>query len=175
MIDPDVLIGGLEPRAVVIVDYDERWPVRYEHERERLHAALGARAVAIEHVGSTSVPGLAAKPIVDILVTVEAMPGDAELAADLEHAGYALRVREPEHRMFRTPQHDVHVHVLCAADPEVARMLGFRDQLRHDAEARRRYVELKRGLAERRWRDLNEYAEAKGPFIEEVLRGLEHR
>ncbi len=168
MIDESALLGGRERREIAIADPDPRWPARFERERARIGDALGDRALAIEHVGSTAVPGLAAKPIVDILVAV-AEPDDARLQAALEASGYELRVREPGHRMFRTPARDVHVHVWAEGDPEVGRTLRFRDRLRASPEDRERYERLKRELAGREWRDMNEYADAKGPLIEEIL------
>ena len=164
----EVLVGGREQRKIVIADYDPAWPARFELERDRVRSALGPRALSIEHFGSTAVPGLAAKPIVDLMVTVE----DAEdegLVAPLEAAGYELRVREPGHRMFRTPERDVHVHVWGRSDPEVARHLRFRDRLRTDADDRLAYEELKRELASREWPDMNYYAEAKSDLIAEII------
>ncbi len=125
MIDESALIGGRERREIVIADYDPEWPRRFARERERIAAALGERALRIEHVGSTAVPGLGAKPIVDVLVAV-AEPQDASLTAALDAAGYELRVSEPAHRMFRTPARDVHVHLWPQSDPEIARTLRFR-------------------------------------------------
>ena len=168
MIDESALIGGRERREIVIADYDPNWPRRFERERERIAAALRERALVIEHVGSTAVPGLAAKPIVDVLVAV-ADPEDISLAGPLEAAGYGLRVREPGHRMFRTPARDVHVHLWAQDDPEIARTLRFRDRLRADAADRADYERLKRALAGREWGDMNEYADAKTPLIEEIL------
>lgn len=168
MIDESALIGGRERREIAIADYDPVWPGRFERERDRIAAALGERALRIEHVGSTAVPGLGAKPIVDVLVAV-AEPEDVSLAAALEGAGYELRVREPGHRMFRTPARDVHVHLWAQSDPEIARTLRLRDRLRADAADRAAYERLKRDLASREWRDMNEYAEAKSPLIEEIL------
>jgi GrpB-like predicted nucleotidyltransferase (UPF0157 family) len=168
VIDESVLIGGREHREIVIVDYQDSWPGDFERERDRITAALGSRALAVEHVGSTAVPGLAAKPIIDVLVTVE-HPGNQALAAPLRDAGYELRVREPGHRMFRTAALDVHVHVWAAGDPEVERLLRFRDRLRESAEDRVAYERLKRDLAQRNWSDMNEYADAKGPLIEAIL------
>ncbi len=153
----------------MIAEYDPAWPQRFERERRRLAAALGRAALRIEHVGSTAVPGLAAKPIVDVLVAV-ADPEDDSFAAPLEAAGYELRVRERGHRMFRTPARDVHVHLWAAGDPEVERTLRFRDRLRSDAADRAAYERLKRELAGREWGDMNEYAEAKDPLIKEILR-----
>ena len=158
------LVGGRERREIVIADSDPAWPRRYEAERERIAAALGERALRIEHVGSTAVPGLAAKPIVDVLVEVASLDH-----ADLEAAGYVLRVREEGHRMYRTRELDVHVHVWPSGSPDIASHLAFRDRLRASPEDRRRYEALKRELATRDWPDMNHYAEAKGPLIREIL------
>ena len=173
MVDDDALVGGREPREIVIADYDPAWPVRFERERERIAHALGEAARAIEHIGSTAVPGLAGKPIVDVLVTV-ADPEDEDVVARLLGAGYELRVREPGHRMVRTPALDVHVHVWAADDPEVTRLLRFRDRLREAPEDRAEYERLKRELAQREWGDMNEYADAKGPLIEAILARVDH-
>jgi GrpB-like predicted nucleotidyltransferase (UPF0157 family) len=159
-----VLVGGREQRAIVIVDYDPAWPGRFESERDRVQRALGDAALRIEHIGSTAVPGLAAKPIIDLVVTVED-PNDESIVAPMQDAGYELRVREPDHRMFRTPERDVHVHVWQDSDPEVERNLRFRDRLRESAEDRLAYEQLKRDLASRDWPDTNYYAEAKGELI----------
>ena len=164
-----VLVGGREQREVVVVDYDAGWPRRFEHERARLANALGDRALAIEHIGSTAVPGLAAEPIVDLLVIVEDPDDEPAFGPSLIDAGYELRVREPGHRMFSTPAHDVHVHVRAPGDPEIDRHLAFRDHLRNSPADRDRYARLKRALAARTWTDMNHYADAKGPLIEEIL------
>ncbi len=165
----NVLIGGRERREIVIADYDPAWPRRFELERARIAAALGDVARRIEHIGSTAVPGLAAKPIVDVLVTVADVYDAFEFEPALVGAGYGLRVREPEHRMFRTSERDVHVHVWDVRDPEVDRHVAFRDRLRASPEDRERYEQLKRTLAQRDWSDMNHYAEAKSPLIEEIL------
>jgi GrpB-like predicted nucleotidyltransferase (UPF0157 family) len=165
----EALIGGRERRRIVIVDYDPAWPARFEFERDRVQRALGVPARSIEHIGSTAVPGLAAKPIVDLLVAVADPEDDATTVPALESAGYRLRVREPGHRMFRTPARDVHVHIWREGDPEIARHLRFRDRLRESHRDRLAYQRLKRELATREWGDANEYADAKGPFIEALL------
>jgi GrpB-like predicted nucleotidyltransferase (UPF0157 family) len=159
-----VLIGGRERREIVIASYDPGWPARFAAERARIAGALGQRALRIEHIGSTAVPGLAAKPIVDVLVEVAALDG-----IDLAAAGYVLRVREDDHRMFRTPERDVHVHVWASGHPDIARHLAFRDRLRESAEDRAAYEALKRELAARDWPDMNHYADAKGALIREIL------
>ena len=144
------------------MDYDQAWPARFARESRRIRGALGAAAIAIEHVGSTSVPGLAAKPIVDIVVAVVDSADDAAYGPPLEGAGYALVIREPdwhEHRMFEDTA--THVHVFTAGDPEIARMVAFRDRLRDDEDDRERYAAAKRRLAARRWRHVQHYADAK--------------
>jgi GrpB-like predicted nucleotidyltransferase (UPF0157 family) len=164
-----ILVGGRERRQIVIADYDPAWPVRFEAERERIAGALGDAALRIEHIGSTAVPGLAAKPIVDVLVTVAEPEDESAFGPALLAAGYELRVREPAHRMFRTPSRDVHVHVWAADDPEVEKYLRFRDRLRTSPEDRAAYEHLKKELAKRDWRDMNEYADAKSELIARIL------
>ena len=166
-----VLVGGREKPRIVIADHDPAWTRRFEHERDQLRAALGTHALAIDHIGSTSVPGLAAKPIVDMLLTVAEGPDEALLREPMERAGYLLRVREANHLMFRTPVRDVQVHVLCSGDPEIERYLRFRDRLRSSPDDRAAYERLKRELAAQVWVDVNHYADAKTPFIERVLGG----
>lgn len=166
------LIGGRETREIVVVDYDPAWPDVFRRHRGLIARALGATALRIEHIGSTSVPGLAAKPIVDILVVVADSADEASYLARLEGAGYALRVREPdwnEHRMLRTPKKDVHIHVYSAGCGEIARNLTFRDRLRNNEADRIRYQEIKRALAEKDWPDMNAYADAKSEVIEEII------
>ena len=92
----------------------------------------------------------------------------------MQSAGYELRVREPGHRMFRTPERDVHVHIWRDSDPEVARYLRFRDRLRESPQDQRVYERLKRGLARRGWSDMSEYADAKGHLIEAILVNAGH-
>jgi len=164
-----VLIGGREKREIVIVDYNTAWPARFEFQRDHLKHALGARALSIEHIGSTAVPGLAAKPIIDLLVTVSDPDDDKEIVAAMQSVGYELRVREPGHRMFHTQQRDVHVHLWREADPEVERHLRFRDRLRCSPEDRLQYEKLKRELAARNWSHMQEYADAKGALIEAII------
>jgi hypothetical protein len=113
------------------------------------------------HFGSTAVPGLAAKPVIDILVTVEDPDDETATVPALTAVGYQLRVREPGHRMFRTSQRNVHVHVWGDADTEVKRHLRFRDRLRHSPDDRRAYEQVKRELAQRDWPDMNCYPDAK--------------
>ncbi|MGO9751412.1 MAG: GrpB family protein [Solirubrobacteraceae bacterium] len=165
----EVLIGGREQRQITIVEYTASWPARFELERARVRDALGDRAIRIEHIGSTAVPGLAAKAIIDILITVQDPEDEAVSVTPLTAAGYELRVREPGHRMLRTPGRDVHIHVWGDDDPEVSRCLRFRDRLRRSAQDRHAYEQVKRELARREWPDMNHYADAKGPVIAKIL------
>ena len=125
----DVLIGGIEKREIVVEDYDPLWPGKFQKHAGHIAQALGLNALSVDHVGSTSVPGLAAKPIIDIVVVVENSGDETAYLPALLAAGYVLRVREPDwfqHRMLRTPELDVHVHVFSAGCVEVARMVAFR-------------------------------------------------
>jgi len=169
---PTGLIGGPEKRAIEIVDHDPGWSKKFREHAERMHGALGKAALRIEHIGSTSVPGLAAKPVVDILLVVNNSADEASYLPATEAAGYVLRVREPEfqeHRMFRSPERDVHVHVFSEGAKEAARYLVFRDHLRNDAKDRKRYEQLKRALAKRDWDCMDAYAAQKGDLIEELI------
>jgi GrpB-like predicted nucleotidyltransferase (UPF0157 family) len=168
----EIIIGEIEPRKVVVVDYDPAWPERYRREEAKIRAALGGAALSVEHVGSTSVPGLAAKPIVDILLVVEDSGQEASYLPALEEAGYVLRVREPdldEHRMFRTPEKDVHVHVYSAGSPEIGRYLLLRERMREDEGDRELYARTKRELASKEWPSVDHYADAKTEVIEGIL------
>jgi GrpB-like predicted nucleotidyltransferase (UPF0157 family) len=162
----------LRANEIKIVDYDPDWPSKFEMHARIIAGALGASAVRIDHIGSTSVPGLAAKPIIDILVVVQDSAGESAYLPQLEAAGYVLRVREPEwneHRMFKTPEADVHIHIYSTGCPEIQRNLIFRDRLRHNSDDRRRYEQTKRELAAKEWPDMNAYADAKTDVIESII------
>ena len=166
------LVGGVEERAIVVVPYRQDWPETFRLHHERIAAVLGTGALGIDHIGSTAVPGLAAKPIVDMLVVVaDSADEDAYLPA-MESSGYVLWVREPdfeEHRMFRTPELDVHVHVLSDSSPQIERYLRFRDALRTAPFLFARYQTLKLTLAAKDWPDMNAYAQAKSEVIESII------
>jgi GrpB-like predicted nucleotidyltransferase (UPF0157 family) len=168
-----VLIGGREERELILVDYVPTWATRFARERVRILDALGEVAGRVEHVGSTAVPGLAAKPIVDILVVVDDPDDEAGYLDAMEGAGYELRVREAGHRMFRTPERDVHVHVWKAGSEDERRHLLFRDWLRQAPDDRAHYGSVKRRFVGERFTDMNYYAKAKGPVIEEIMRRAE--
>jgi GrpB-like predicted nucleotidyltransferase (UPF0157 family) len=165
-------IGEIEQPTIVMADYDLAWPERFRQEEVRIVAALGEAALSVEHIGSTSVPGLAAKPIVDILLVVENSGEEASYLPALEEAGYVLRVREPdfhEHRMFRTAAKDVHVHVFSLGSPEIERYLLLRESLRQNEEERELYAQTKRALAKQDWPTMEHYAEAKTEVVEDII------
>jgi GrpB-like predicted nucleotidyltransferase (UPF0157 family) len=164
-----VLIGGREPAALVISDYDAAWPSRFAELEARIRMALGDAALAVEHIGSTSVPRLAAKPIIDVLVVVADLEDEPSYVPALQDAGFVLRVREAGHRMFRTPERDVHIHVCPSGDRAIRDYLDLRDWLRVDESDRALYEGVKRDLAQRPWSDMNHYAEAKSDVIQQVL------
>src|SRR5918998_4771413 len=168
----EIIMGEIEPEKVVVADYDPAWPARFRQEEAEIRGALGGSVLSVEHIGSTSVPGLAAKPIVDILVVVEDSGDESSYVPALQDAGYVLRVREPdfhEHRMLRTPQKDVHVHVYSSGSPEIDRYVLLRDRLREDEEDRELYARTKRDLASRDWPSMDHYAEAKTEVIEGII------
>jgi GrpB-like predicted nucleotidyltransferase (UPF0157 family) len=158
---PPVLIGGIERPVIEVVDYDLAWAQPFTHEAAKIHAALGGHEQLLEHIGSTAVPGLAAKPIIDLLLVIDDAANESSYLPTLEAAGYVLRVREPdfyEHRMLRTSAKDVHVHVFSPDSPEIGRNLMLRDWLRRDAADPALYARTKRRLAARSWPTMQHYA-----------------
>jgi GrpB-like predicted nucleotidyltransferase (UPF0157 family) len=157
---------------ILVVPYDSAWPDRFQRECQKIRTALGQQALRIEHVGSTSVPGLPAKPIIDILLVVADSANEVKYATALEGAGFRLHIREPgwhEHRLFKGPEEDINLHVFSAGCSEVERMLAFRDWLRKNEADRELYAECKRRLAQQQWKYTQNYADAKTPVIEEIL------
>jgi GrpB-like predicted nucleotidyltransferase (UPF0157 family) len=167
-------VPGSDQRTdpVRVVPYDPAWAGQFQAWRDRLAARLGATALRIEHVGSTSVPGLAAKPIVDIQVSVADMEREDGYVPQCEAAGLQLRSRDREHRYFRPPAdrpRDVHVHV-CAAGRRWERVhLLFRDYLRANPPACDAYAAMKREAAALRRDDALAYTEAKNDLILDLL------
>jgi GrpB-like predicted nucleotidyltransferase (UPF0157 family) len=126
----------------------------------------------LEHAGSTAVPGLAAKPIIDMVLAVPDSSDESTYAPALQSAGYVLRIREPgwfEHRVFKGPDTDIHLHVFTVGCAEIAQMLLFRDWLRHHPEDRDRYASKKRELAKQVWKFVQNYADAKTGIVHEIL------
>jgi GrpB-like predicted nucleotidyltransferase (UPF0157 family) len=165
--EPTVLNG-----PIALAEYHEEWPEQFARQAERIRTALGDRALSIEHVGSTSIPGLAAKPIIDILLVVQDSADEPAYVPALEAAGYVLRIREPdwhEHRLLKGSEIDLNLHVFSFGSVEVDRVLLLRDRLRHNPSERKLYEQTKRQLASRTWKYVEDYADAKSKVIEAIL------
>lgn len=168
-----VWVGEL-PRLtgrVEVRESDPEWPRLYEREAARLRGLLGERVLALDHVGSTAVPGLPAKPVIDLDLSLADSADEAAYLPVLEGAGYRLVVREPdwhEHRLFKGPDTNINLHVWTLGSPEAARHLIFRDWLRTNADDRQRYGRLKQELAGQDFEYVHEYNNAKAPLIHEI-------
>jgi GrpB-like predicted nucleotidyltransferase (UPF0157 family) len=166
-----VMFGEPSGESVTLVVSDV-WPARFEELRKVIVSALGDTAVRVDHVGSTAVPGIPAKPIVDIQVSVPDVEDEDAYGPALERLGWSMRSREPGHRYFRTPkgaQPRIQVHV-CEVGGEWEREhLLFRDYLRAHPERASAYGEVKRHFGERYRDDRLAYTEAKTPFIRTTL------
>ncbi len=159
---------------IYLAPYDPEWPQWYAREEARIRAALGERVLLLEHVGSTSIPGLSAKPRIDIILAVADSADEASYVPAMEAAGYVLRIREPEwheHRVFKGPDVNVNLHVLSVGSPEIQRMLGFRDHLRTNTADRTAYEKRKQELARQTWKYTQHYADAKSEVVEAILAG----
>jgi GrpB-like predicted nucleotidyltransferase (UPF0157 family) len=156
---------------VVVVEYDPQWPELFRREDQRIRELLGETVVSIEHVGSTSVPDLAAKPIIDIDLVVPSSGDEAAYLPQLEAAGYRLIIREPnwhEHRMLKGPDTNVNLHVFSPGSVESRRHLVFREWLRSHPDDRDRYAGTKLELAGREWADTRDYTFAKNEVIDAI-------
>ncbi len=163
---------------ILLAEYDPAWPELYAREAQRIQTALGDQVLLLEHVGSTSVPGLAAKPRIDILLVVPHSADEPAYVPALEAAGYVLQIREPdwyEHRVFKGPDTDVNLHVFSQGCPEIAPMLLFRDWLRAQPSDRQLYERAKRELAERTWTYTQNYADAKTEVVRAILARAQSR
>lgn len=158
--------------SITLLDYDTGWPKLFNREAKRIRSVLGNKALQVEHVGSTSVPGLCAKPIIDILLVVTDSSNEASYVSSLEKTGYTLHIREPEwfdHRLFKGPDTDINLHVFSRGASEIDRMLRFRDWLRMNNTDRDNYARFKRNLAQRKWRHVQDYADAKNSIVQEII------
>jgi len=167
-------IGERKPHegSIVLAEYDPSWPGMFQREAERIQRVLGDGVVQLEHVGSTSVPKLAAKPRIDILLVVQDSSDEPSYVPALESAGYVLRIREPdwyEHRLLKGPDTAVNLHVFSSGCVEIDRMVRFRDWLRTHVEDRLLYERTKRDLASRKWKYTQNYADAKTEVVGQIL------
>ena len=182
--EPEYLVPRESSPTVSLSQHDEAWARQYAVEELLVRDALGATLRTIDHAGSTAVPQLVAKPIIDILLTVADPTEESAYVQPLESAGYTFHHREPhwhEHRLFKkgTPhfsphrpsdQPRVNLHVFPDGCDEVRRMLAFRDRLRSSAEDRQLYADTKLRLAGLQWERVQDYADAKSEVVAEIMR-----
>jgi GrpB-like predicted nucleotidyltransferase (UPF0157 family) len=169
-----ITAGQVNPlnKTIVLEPYNPEWPRAYAKLEGQIRDALGAKALLIEHVGSTSVPGLSAKPVIDAVLAVSNSADESSYAPPLERLGYVLRIREPdwfEHRLLKPPSIDGNIHVFSQACEEIVRMLAFRDWLRVNKDDMNLYERTKQELAARTWKYVQNYADAKSDVVREIL------
>ena len=167
-------IGERQPRnsTIYLAPYDPAWPLLFTRLAKQIRAALGDDLLLLEHVGSTSVPGLPAKPIIDMVLAVADSRDESSYVKPLQEKGYTLRIREPdwyEHRLLKSPDVKGNLHVFTDGCEEIERMLLFRDWLRDHAGDRLLYEETKRELAAQTWKYTQNYADAKAEVVQEIL------
>ena len=176
----EVTVGPVSALSgkVVLEEYDAAWKGIFEEEKEKIGRALGRNGIVTEHVGSTSVPGLCAKPVIDILLIVRDSSDENAYVPQLERVGYTMRIREPEwfrHRMLKKHNPEVNLHVFSYGCSEAKRMLDFRDWLRTDEGDRMLYGNTKKALVQREWHYLQDYADAKSDVVREIFSHMECR
>ncbi|WP_187366955.1 GrpB family protein [Bacillus andreraoultii] len=169
-----ITVDKLKPHnaPITLTEYDPHWSELFEREASRVRSILGDKIIQLEHVGSTSVPGLCAKPIIDMLMVVKDSADEPSYVPALEAAGYILRVREPdwfEHRLFKGPDTDINLHVFSSGTSEIDRMLHFRDWLRSNEADREKYAKVKQDLAKKKWSHVQNYADAKTSIVQEIM------
>jgi GrpB-like predicted nucleotidyltransferase (UPF0157 family) len=175
-----ITIGPLAPlnKTIVLEPYHPEWPSLYAKLEAQIRDALEAEVLLIEHVGSTSVPGLSAKPVIDMVVAVSNSADESSYVPPLERLGYTLRIREPdwsEHRLLKPPAIDANIHVFSHGCEEIGRMLAFRDWLRVNSDDMKLYERTKQELAAHTWKYVQNYADAKSNVVREILdRALGH-
>jgi GrpB-like predicted nucleotidyltransferase (UPF0157 family) len=167
-------------RPILVVEYDPQWPVLFEQERQAIITTLESSRLVVEHIGSTAVPGLAAKPVIDLGVGIRSLAEAPALIPAIEALGYAyeptLEQFTPERRFFwkGTPTvHTYHLHLAEMDNPILVRPLRFRDYLRRHPDLAEKYGEIKQELAKRCGQDLDAYVNGKTAFIEQVMFEIE--
>jgi GrpB-like predicted nucleotidyltransferase (UPF0157 family) len=169
-----VTIGDRVPHndKIYLAPYDSEWPAQFYRLANRIRGAIKHKALLLEHVGSTSIPGLSAKPIIDMVLAVADPTDESAYIPPLEGSGFVLRIREPdwfEHRLLKSRDIPGNLHVFTNGCEEIERMLVFRDWLRTHEGDRRLYEQRKRELAGRIWKYRQHYADAKTVVVEEIL------
>jgi GrpB-like predicted nucleotidyltransferase (UPF0157 family) len=174
-----VTVGERKPvnGTIYLAPYNPAWPLSFTRLEKQIRQALGDDVLLLEHVGSTSVPGLSAKPIIDMVLVVADSSDEPSYVPRLEEVGFVLRIREPdwyEHRMLKPADKKAHLHVFSDGCEEVERMLLFRDWLRSQPDDRLYYEETKHELAALTWKYRQNYADAKTKVVLEILARARH-
>lgn len=172
-------VGERQPvnSTIYLAPYDPAWPALFSRLATDIQETLGDTLLLLAHVGSTAVPGLSAKPIIDMVLVVADSSNEFSYVKPLEEKGYTLRVREPDwykHRLLKPPDVRANLHVFSNGCEEVAQMLLFRDWLRTHPDDRLLYEETKRKLAAQTWKYTQNYADAKSDVIQEILARARH-
>jgi GrpB-like predicted nucleotidyltransferase (UPF0157 family) len=167
-------VGAPQPlnSTIYLAPYDPAWPSLFTQLAQQIREALGDAILLLEHVGSTSVPGLSAKPIIDMVLVVADSRDESSYVKPLEDKGYTLRIREPdwyEHRLLKPPEVQGNLHVFSDGCEEIERMVLFRNWLRKHVDDRLLYEETKRDLAARTWKYTQNYADVKAAVVQEIL------
>ncbi len=170
----EVTIGDRKPHnsTIQLASYDPEWPSQFSQLADNVRQALGEKVLLLAHVGSTSIEGMPAKPVIDMVLVVADSTDEPSYVPPLEEHGFVLRLCEPDwfqHRMFKTPDIEGHLHVFSEGCEEVQRLLVFRDWLRANDDDRMLYENTKRELAARKWKYIQHYADAKTEVVEDIL------
>jgi GrpB-like predicted nucleotidyltransferase (UPF0157 family) len=170
----EVTIGDHPPlnSSIHLAPYDPNWPSQFSILAARVRQALGDKVLMLEHVGSTSIEGLSAKPIIDMLLVVSDSADEESYIPQLEGQGFVLRIREPDwyqHRLLKGVDIKANLHVFSEGCVEIKRMLAFRDWLRSHSADKELYEKTKQDLAARTWKYTQHYADAKSEVVEEIL------
>jgi len=158
---------------IVLEEYNDNWPVLFQKEALRIKEILDDKALMIEHIGSTAIYGLCAKPIIDILLVVKDASQEEDYVPALCDHGYILRIKEPEfehHHMFKGPDTNINLHVFSKGSKEIEKYLILRDYLRNHEDARVLYANTKKELAKKKWKYVQNYADAKSDVIQDILK-----
>ena len=170
-----VTVGEHRPRnsTIFLAPYDPEWPRQFSMLEDRIRRALGDKVLMVEHVGSTSIEGLSAKPIIDILLVVSDSADEQSYLSALEDQHFILHIREPdwhEHRLLKAKDIRANLHVFSDQCVEISRMLLFRDWLRSHPADKALYEKTKRELAAQTWKYTQHYADAKSEVVESILK-----
>ena len=160
---------------IFLEKYNEQWPVEYQKQKILILQALSHLKISIEHVGPTSVPGLSAKPIIDIVLEVPDSSNEESYVPQLESKKFKLKIREPnwwEHRMLKNKTNSINLHIFTCDCPEVLKMIKFRDHLRSNISSLKLYQSKKQQLASRTWKYTQNYADAKTEVIKKIFRKI---